>query len=310
MTCRIILLLFCIIISEPVISGDYSVTLYAIPATTQIDFSTPRRMAWTAFGNAMTMHFSQRKNAMGHVFIELTGPDKQIFTGSTKRRLFASGRQEILDGYGLGILFRGIEGKVEFGNIVIKDLPTHYHNGDIAFLKAHISEDNYTRLIYYLEEYQRRGYDTIYNGLNKPREGLGAGCTAFGLSFFEVAGILHPSWQEAWTVDVRVPYRLIGGPITGQFVSLEEVFTARWWADEDEPHKIFSIVDPYLIYDWIHDVWHKLMTETKGDFSELREEDSQAMPVLRVKAKGLVFDFSSSAVPDEPVFLPPSDTLR
>jgi hypothetical protein len=287
---------------------DYSITIYTIPAKTQIDFSSPRSMAWTSLGNTLTMHFSQRKNAMGHVFVELNGPDYRAFTGSTKQRLFSSGSREIKEGYGLGILFHGIEGKLEWNEVVIQDLPSHYHNGDIAFLKIKISAENFERLRYYLDEYQRRGYDSIYNGLNRPREGLGAGCTAFGISFLEVAGVLQPDWEEAWFVDVRVPMNLIGGPLTGNFVPLEDLFFAKQWASPDEPHHVFRIADPYLMFEWIHFQWNLLMTEDSDESGDkMFDLDVEVSPVLRQKAKGLVFDFSSIPVPDEPVFLVPAE---
>jgi hypothetical protein len=293
--------------TTPLFAGDYSITLYTIPSRKQIDFSTPRRMAWIAFGNSLTMNNSQRKNAMGHVFIELSGPGYNVVTGSTKDRMFVSGRRELMKGYGLGLLFRGIDGKLEFDGTLTRDLPLHYYHGDIAFIKAQISRENFERLVFYLEEYQLRGYDTIYNGLNKPREGLGAGCTAFGMSFFDVAGIVQSGWEEQWAVSVRVPYRLIGGPATGNFVPVEELFTTRQWASEDEPHRVFRIIDPYLIYDWIHEAWDRL---TSGVQQGDGFDGEIPVPVLRGKARGLVYDFIHYPMPEEPVFLPPSEVLK
>lgn len=297
---RSLLIIFSFLFAITHYAGNYSITLYTIPPRHQIDFSSPRLMVWSAFGNALTMHLSQRKHAMGHVYIELRGNDTSVFVESVKEHLFVSGRKEIMEGYGLGILFKGIEGRIGIGDAVNRDLPWHYHNGDVAFIQANISAENFERVVYYLEEYQRQGYDSIYNGLNKPREGLGAGCTAFGFSFFEVAGIAQPDWEESWAVHLRVPYQLIGGPITGNFVALEEVLTYPEWAGEDEPHKLFKIIDPYLISEWIKKIWDQLIDEPNG----------RIVAVKRKNAKGLIYDFSDAPVPDEPIFLPPSETLR
>lgn len=300
----IYLKIFLAVFTATVHAGDYHLTIYTIPSKTQIDFSTPRLMAWTAFGNALTMHFSQRKHAMGHVYIELGGPEFSTYAESTKERLFASSGKVLSEGYGLGILFKGIEGKLEYDKVVTQDLPMYYHNGGVAFIKALISEEIYNRLIYYLEEYHQRGYGKIYNGLNRPREGLGAGCTAFGMSFFEVAGIVQPEWEESWTVNIRVPEELIGGPLTGNHVPLEDVFSAGRWAEPEEPHMIFSIVDPYLIFEWIQERWEAL-TALASD-----PNDQKVIPVIREKARGLIFDFRSAPVPDEPVFLTPDYDLK
>lgn len=298
---NLLILLFFAWQSAGVYAEKYFLTLYAIPSRKQIDFSTPRRMARTAFANALTLNFDQRKNAMGHVFIELEGDGESIMAGTTKKKIFSSGRKELIEGYGLGILFRGISGRLHFEDGVKRDLPTQYHFGNIAFIQAQISKENYERLRYYLKEYQLRGYDTIYNGLNRPREGLGAGCTAFGVSFFEVAGILQPGWLEEWTVHVRVPYGLIGGPLTGNTVPLNEVFVAKEWAAPDEPHIIFSIIDPFLIYEWIHLQWNSLSDVNHS--TQVSDPVSDGVkPVKRNRALGLFYDFSKFPVPEEPVF--------
>lgn len=301
----VLLFIFCMACS--VHAEKYFLTLYTIPSRRQIDFSTPRRMAWTAFGNGITLNFGNRKNAMGHVFIELEGDGKSIMAGTTKLNMFSSGRKELMQGYGLGILFRGIEGRLHFEDGVKRDLPTQYHFGKVAIIRAEISQGNYERLLYYLDEYQRRGYGSIYNGLNKPREGLGAGCTAFGLSFFEVAGIVQPGWEEMWTVHVRVPYELVGGPLTGNIVPLTEVFSAKAWATESEPHLVFNIIDPYLIYEWINQKWEEISNENQSDDPH---GNIRIIPFLRGKARGLLYDFSDAPVPDEPVFITPLEATE
>lgn len=295
------------VFSAGVYAGEYQLTLYTIPAKTQIDFSTPRSMAWTAFGNALTMHLSQRKHAMGHVYIELAGPEFSTYAESSKERMFASSGKVLREGYGLGILFKGIEGKIAHNKVVTQDLPVQYHNGGVAFIKALINEEIFNRLVYYLEEYQQRGYGKIYNGLNRPREGLGAGCTAFGMSFFEVAGIVQPEWEENWAESVRVPYQLIGGPLTGNYVPLEEVFTAKEWASPEELHMVFRIIDPYLIFKWIQEQY-ELLSAIQADHSTL--DGHMVIPSERGKARGLIYDFRSYPVPDEPVFLIPENDLK
>lgn len=284
---------------------EYYLTLYAIPAPRPIDFSSPARLAFTATENALSFDFHTRKHPMGHVFIELGGPDQKIFTGSTKQRLLSSGREELINGYGLGILFRGIEGRLEFDGEITRYIDYHYRKGKIVFIKAAINEDLYNRLYFYLTEYQSRGYDTIYNGLNQPRAGLGAGCTAFGLSFFDVAGLLIPEWYEQWKIEVEVPHRLIGGPITGQHVPLTKVFRAKSWANENEPFEIFKIIDPLLIYNWVQVYWENIQDEHFSGMTDI--------PGIRAKqrseAKGIFIDFEHAAVPDEPVFFNPPEEI-
>jgi len=304
----IVLLLSMITLSAH--AEEFYVTLYTIPPRNQIDFSSPRRMMVTSSLNAFSLHFSQRKHAMGHVYIELAGPDHSTFVESVKKQLFISGRKDVMDGYGLGMLFAGIDGRLGFDKTVTQNLAHHCHNGEIAFIKARISADNYQRLANYLREYQERGYDRIYNGLNKPREGLGAGCSAFGVSFFEVAGILQPGWEDSWVAEVKVPFHLIGGPTTGNAVPLSEVFIAKQWAGSDEPFRLFRIIDPYLIFEWINEKWTALMKEDNSDSTAEIDGKLQVCPVMLGKARGLVYDFSGFPTPDEPVFSPPDEERR
>jgi hypothetical protein len=301
---------FLFIITLSAHAEEFYVTLYTIPPRNQIDFSSPRRMMVTSSLNAFSLHFSQRKHAMGHVYIELAGPDHSTFVESVKRQLFISGRKDVMDGYGLGILFAGIDGRLGFDKTVTQDLAHHYHNGKIAFIKARISAENYERLVNYLNEYRERGYDRIYNGLNKPREGLGAGCSAFGVSFFDVAGILQPGWEDSWVAEVKVPYYLIGGSATGNTVPISEVFSAKQWAGSDEPFRLFRIIDPYLIFEWINEKWTALMKEDDLDFIAETGDNIHVTPVIQGKARGLVYDFRDVHVPNEPVFSPPDEERR
>lgn len=269
-----------------------------------MDFTSPQRLAWSALENAMHVNLKSRKHAMGHVFVEISGPDDKVFTGSTKEKLLRSGRDEVMSGSGLGILFMGIDGRLEFDEEITKDLNYHYKRGSIAFIEAKISHENYERLLQYLEEYQARGYDAIYNGFNSPREGLGAGCTAFGLSFFEVAGILPWHWSSQWSVSVEVPHRLIGGPINNKRIPLEKVFFTGTWAKEHEDSKTFTITDPYLIYYWILEHWQLLNNDAEKGMEKLGA-NTVIEAVLRGKAKGLVVDFSHIPPPNEPIFIQP-----
>jgi hypothetical protein len=295
----------CIIFATPMFceEPDYTLTLYTIPSNRQMDFSTPHRLAWSALENAMHVNVKSRKHAMGHVFIELSGPDSTLFVGSTKENRLRSGRDEIIGGSGMGILFMGIDGRLEFDEEITADLNYHYRRGSITFIEAKISPENYERLHCYIKEYQARGYHTIYNGFNRPREGQGAGCTAFGLSFFDVAGILPRHWANQWSVSVEVPYRLIGRPISNKSIPLGKVFFSGAWAKEHEASLTFKISDPYLIYEWITDQWVQL-TEDRGSVSKQPLLNTAVEALLRGNAKGIKVDFSHIPPPNEPIFTP------
>ena len=148
----------------------------------------------------------------------------------------------------------------------------------------------YNRLRYYLIEYESRGYDVIYNGANKPREGKGAGCTAFAISFLEVAGFLKEEWASKWTAKVRVPFELIGHLINDNKVSPLKVLKKRNWAPFDENHVETCFYDPNYMHRWILDQFND-----RGS--------KEAIPIQNNMAIGLEFDYRQKACPHETVFI-------
>jgi hypothetical protein len=128
--------------------------------------------------------------------------------------------------------------------------------------------------------------------LNRPREGLGAGCAAYGIAFLEIMGLLHPVWKKAWPIRVRVPMAAIGGPITGKKVPFYKVFGMSRWAKENEPHRRLVLYEPTLVWEWIRKTWREESATPTGNVK----------PDKRGKALGLVYDCRHVPVPDEPIF--------
>lgn len=269
-------------------------TLYSMPSPREINWTTPKGLMITAITNNLTLKHRKTKHAIGHVFISLShkGRDEFVMTGSAPTA--DSGMKDFVlkQGYGLGILFTGIKGNLEPSEKLLAEIPARAKSGRIAFIKFKLSEENYDRLKTYLKEYRKRGYGKIYNGLNLPREGLGAGCSAFGISFLEVAGIMHPVWQKEWPIQVRIPMDLIGGPITGKKVPLLKISTIRKWATEKQPHKLLELYEPFKIYQWIHKAWARESREKTGKVKLLKEN----------RALGLEYDCTHVAPPSEPIF--------
>ncbi|HNX74702.1 MAG TPA: hypothetical protein PLM07_08960 [Candidatus Rifleibacterium sp.] len=269
-------------------------TLFTMPAPRKIDWSSPRSLLTSAVTNNLTFKHRSHKHAIGHVFIQLshTGRKEMILTGSVPSPEDDSSNKVLKQGYGLGILFSDMAGRLEKTEDLQAEIVDRFESGRIAYIRFKLSEANYDRLRKFLDIYRKRGYGNNYNGLNLPREGLGAGCSAFGMAFVEVAGLLHPVWKEKWPISVRIPKTLIGGPLTGNKVSPWKVVKAGRWAKESEPHRVLSLYEPYNIYEWILAEWQK----------ENQQKSGRVKLLKRKNAYGLEYDCTKIAPPEEPMF--------
>ncbi len=242
----------------------------------------------------MNFQHVNAKHAIGHVFIGLRHEkrDEFLLTGSAPTKDAGMENMVLKEGYGLGILFADIKGALEPTVKLLAEIPDRAKSGRIAFIKFKLNDANYDRLKTYLNEYRKRGYGNIYNGLNLPREGKGAGCSAFGVAFLEVAGLMHPVWEKKWPIQVRIPQDLIGGPLTGKKVSVLKALKIGRWARENEPHRVLKLCEPYKIYEWIHREWDKENKEKSGKVKLLKEQN----------ALGLEYDCTHVAPPSAPIF--------
>lgn len=272
--------------------SPYELTIYVVPSTEWLGWDSPLAlMKNTAWNKIFPVFPKKKKRAIGHVFVELTDGNYRFFGGMTTQAGNHQVNKVVNEGYNLGILFADFPGALDCPQKLQTELDQRCEDGEIAFMKFKLHKANFDRLKEYVETYQEREYHLIYNGKNQPRKGEGAGCSAFGISFLEVAGLLSDEWKEEWTMRVRVPQHLVGGPTTGQKVPILSMLFAHRWAKEHEPHVVLELYEPYLIYDWI------IMQ------ADQTKKPSNMNTINNAKAIGLSFDYSQILPPAEPIFL-------
>lgn len=302
-TRRIVWITILMLISIVATASAQELTLYTMCPPRSMNWNSPRGLAFGAVGNQLTFIHRQHKHAIGHVFVELKNETEREMAGSVPSGGSSENRDMILKlGYCMGILFADIKGRLETAADLDPQIPERYESGRIAFITFKLSKSTYERVKTYIHEYRSRGYDRIYNGLNRPREGLGAGCSGFGVSCLEVAGLLHPVWQDVWARHIKVPMALIGGPLgENKKVSILKAITWKRWANESEEGRQLDLYDPDLIYKWIGETWKKESAKP-GTSTE-----TKVTLVKRGKALGLVYDCSHVPTPTEPIFLGKDD---
>ena len=271
-------------------------TLYVIPTSSRINWKSPRSLAFSSLRNLLAKsHYRRHRHFIGHVMVELKDSTHYAILGVVPRSKGNIALRSYLQAHGLGVLFEQLPGKLEEGVDNRHQVTDRYPAGDIAFVKFKINEAAFLRLWQYQEQYKRLGYDKIYNGANKPREGKGAGCSAYGVSFIEIAGLMNPDELAKWTVKVNVPLKLIGGPEGGyRWVPLIKVVASGKWADTARDcYRRLRYYEPRLMYDWIVAQWNALQEPGQNKYS--RE--------LRGKSMGIVIDCREQKVPDDPIFI-------
>ena len=278
----------------PLAAHAQEFTLFTMCPPRSIDWSSPRSMAFGALTNNLTFYHRDHKHAIGHVFVELKNGEERIMAGSTPANGGTSDSDLIFkEKLGLGILFYPFQGRIETAADLDKQVQDRYKTGRIAFIRFLVSPEMYQRLKAYWSEYNERGYGAIYNGTNEPRKGLGAGCSIYGVSYLEIAGFLHPIWQQKWKLAVKIPESLIGDAKKGKKVPITKLLTFGRWAKDGEASRLLELYDPDLIYKWINGTYKKEAPNPSGKVTLLK----------RGKALGLQYDCRHVPVPTEPLFL-------
>lgn len=265
-----------------------------MPAPKKIDWSAPNKLVKSCIVNKLVpTPYGKNRHPIGHMLIGLKDGSRHDIVGMTtdeNRSLF---KKTILDGHGLGILFESIKGKLESKEINEPQIQERIQKGDIAFIKYKITQAVFDRLWNYLQEYKKKGYDKLYNGCNTPREGGGAGCSAFAISFLEVAGLENILPKNQWKIEVNVPTICIGGPEgNNKRVSVFRLLKTKHWEKEQSPtYKKIELFEPTLFYEWI------------VSYSNKNSYNFGISTITEGKAKGIIIDCTHLVAPNEPIWV-------
>lgn len=235
----------------PCVAWANELTLYFYPSP-GLDWSTPKALGHSAVSNTL----SGAPHAIGHVSIEVACDDGSgLLAGATGAE--ADYTEDLVrnQGYGLGLLFHTFpDGRLYSRAEIEAELPDLYARGALTFARFKISNDACARLVRYHREYLANGYDHSYGLANRPLFREGAGCTAFGVSFLEVAGILEPAIERSFARAYYVPTTWIGGPLTGNFIPVRRFFNPLFpshWAGPGEASFFIHFYDADLMDRWV-----------------------------------------------------------
>ena len=291
--------------SQPNPDARHELTIFVIPSAVEYDWSSPHSLYHTYKLNYIKNIFKKEKYILGHAFVEIRSPivNDRLLTG-----MRSCGREQQRDlvlheKYGLTILGMDLQGRLELHDDLAEKVENYSRKGDLAFIRVLIGEGTVHRLMEFLEKYEQR-LDSLgnpgpwYGGAFYPRYyGEGSGCSAFVISFLDLAGVLQEEFHN-WNIDINIPMDLLGGPINGNHqVKLSSIRKSREWSSISETagkdYEPFMIYDPTLIFNWIN-VKHD-QPDTSGNLPW--------KPVTHNKSKGIEIDARHIPVPSEPIFM-------
>lgn len=299
-----------VFLSEEETAGEgsfHELTLYVIPSKVPYDWSSPRSLHRSYMKNIRRNLLSGQHYLLGHAFLELRSsliPGK-LLTGMRSVSREESRKYVLKEDFGLAILGAELDGRLETSE-ELEPIREKYAKRDrLAFIRVMLSEDAAARMLAFFDQYVSR-YDTPdvdgvpYGGAFWPRfEAEGAGCSAFVVSFLDVAGLLRKFYDD-WKISIEIPMDLIGGPYNdGNKVKLKDVRQHHTWADNTEAnpddYAAFEIYDPSVMYQWIMAIYN----ENKED-----DEGFNFLPLDQQNARGILFDARDFTAPqDEPLII-------
>jgi hypothetical protein len=273
-------------------------TVYAIPAPrpAELRWKTPGGLVRRVLLNEVGAKLGLMDRTLGHMGVHIQcaaggGLPAAEWKGSMTHAVEKEFTETVIkQGYALGILFHNYSGRFERPEELQKSVDERVKNGRIAFVRFGLRPETCRRLLAYVKELDARGVNRFYGLAARPRYREGAGCSAFSMSVVEVAGLLEEAFTKSWTVNVRVPLKLVGGPITGKHISIARAALYLGpWAAPNEPNKPIFAWDPTLAFDWIRAEAQRLLAApATADRAEKRGE-----------AFGLVYDRRQVATPTD-----------
>lgn len=287
---------FCAPLTHRIISKNQSsLTLYFLSSPHGLNWSGPKSITASLVKNVL----SPKNRMLGHVAVELNCPVQNYYalTGMTDTGEISYNDLVLKDKIGFGVLFEVVPGQLEETAPLARELAEKLVLGKrVRFLSTLISQQTCERLVTYLEEYKANGSNHFYGLTNRPRYGEGAGCSAFGVSFLDVAGLLDQEFIDHWSYFIRFPERLIGEKSEQKKVSLFRLLLLRKkynrWAKKEEAGRSIFFWDPDTMFNWAEE---KIQTQSPSNF---------AYEIIELgQTKGLLIDHTTKETPTEPIWL-------
>ncbi len=152
---QLLMILLCINVL-PVLKAQ-TLTIYTIPAPHEMHWESPGKLVFSYLRNFLTRSsYGKYRHPIGHMMVELKDSSRHVIAGVRAVKNLGMTRKVLFEGYGLGILFEKIQGKLDETDVNLPDIQRRSKKGDIAFLEFRISQPVFDRLWTYYNEYKEK----------------------------------------------------------------------------------------------------------------------------------------------------------
>ncbi len=271
-------------------SAMNSFTIYAFKSSVGVNWKSPKSLAASVVKNEAMRYFNGNQRLLGHVSIKLTCGDKSLITGMTSRD-GETKRVVLKEHAGLGVLFHIFPGELESEEKLSNEIAIKRRRGQVHSMTYLISDDACKKMFDHYENFVEKLGMHNYGFPVDTLAGEGAGCSAFGVSFLQAAGVADSEHLKAWSGSVWVPKKYIGPYSSKKYIDGEqEPYDHNEggddvkliplilkpgktsWAKPNEPGaKFLSFFDPDTMFRWVKKLdkkWDKNSNYQKRRFNK------------------------------------------
>jgi hypothetical protein len=268
-----------------------------------MNWKNPRRTLITYIKSGLNKKYKREghtlKHSIGHVGIHVNcsatdGQSEYVRTTGQSNVTEDDYHELVLKRkVGLGVLLESVRGKLFSTEEADHDLADYSGSDRLAVIDYQISNSTCRRVQKFIEEYEQKKVYQNYGSFGaRPRYGEGAGCSSFGVSVLEVAGLLDAEQYQDWQMKIKIPQKLVGGSLNpGNSVSIISVLFSKYmlaWAKPDEPGYDVTFWEPEFIYRWIQKKY---------------EDDANLQKITEAGTIGVKIDATNVATPTDPLWL-------
>lgn len=245
-------------------------TIYAFKSSVGVNWKSPKALAASVVKNEALSYLNGNDRLLGHVSIKLKCGERELVTAMTSRA--GETKRAVLNEHsGLGVLFHIFPGELESAAELKPEIAKKRKKGRVHSVTYLISDSACEAMFDHYENFVRSGGQHNYGFPLDTLNGEGGGCSAFGVSFLQKAGIADAAHLKAWSGSVWVPQKYIGPHNDKKYTDagqepyenseggddvklipllLKPVKTK--WARPNEPGaRYLEFFDPDTMFDWV-----------------------------------------------------------
>lgn len=240
------------------------VTLYAIKSPKVLDWTTPRSLLMSTLKSYARVGAHHK---IGHAYLGFKcDGQREILSGMTSGPGFGAKQSLFQDKVGMSVILIDNPGHFQDHNESLNDIENFSDTYRINSLSVEITNEQCLKMQEWHQTFSSQD-KFIYGGVDKrPLKGEGAGCSAYAMSFFEVADIDFAFFNQEFLRTIFIPQNLLGGDIgKGKDVKIKTILKERTLLNrEDSGDLKVELYDPNDMFFWIQDEWLRAQRNEKS----------------------------------------------